>query len=78
MEEFKEVSLAPDQAFYNDLIKGFGMILRATKVTKAQAFTMYFNAAMSMVPDTGIDEATLVRIVKESFEHFKSQKEVKQ
>ncbi len=78
MEEFKEVSLAPNQKFYNDLIKGFGMILRATKVTKEQAFTLYFNAAMSMVTDTNIDEATLIRIVKEAFEHFKSQKEVKQ
>lgn len=78
MEEFKEVSLAKDQAFYNDLIKGFNLILKANKVNQEQAFTLYFNASMSMVPDLHIPEDRLVQSVKESVAHFKAQKEVKQ
>jgi hypothetical protein len=78
MEEFKEVVLAKDQAFYNDLIKGFNMIMRASNINQGQAFTVYFNAAMSMVEDLHIPEDRLVQSVRESMEHFKSQKEVKQ
>jgi hypothetical protein len=78
MEEFKEVTLAKDQDFYNGLIQGFNMIMRASKINQGQAFTVYFNAAMSMVEDLQIPEERLVQSVKESLEHFKAQKEAKQ
>ena len=78
MEEFKEVKLAEDQAFYNDLIHAFNGILRANKINQGQAFTLYFNAAMNMVPDLHIPEDRLLLSVKEALEHFKAKREVKQ